>query len=604
VTPDASPASPSRSALRAVLGYVPRYRGILVAGFVFLVASQLLLVASPQVLRRALSILEEGAERAAAGGDPARDALHLALLYVAVVAVQGALNFLTRRRIIGFSRRIERDLKRDVFGHLTRLPYAFFDRMRTGDLLSRLTSDIEAVRFSVGPGVMYLAQTAVKVPAALAAMLWMDWRLTLLLCAALSGVAVVVRLLAPSILRRSRAVQERVADLSARAQESFAGARVVRAYAVEELENAALRRRSDDLLSETLGLARRRAALSGALRLMGDLGVLCVLWFGGRQVMLGRMGQGTLVAFLAYGDMLLWPMISLGYVLASFQRAAGAAQRLDEILREPPEGADDAAAGGAVLAATPRGDVSVRDLTFTYPGARHPALEDVSIEVPAGTTLGLVGPIGGGKTTLVSLLARLYPVPEGTVFLDGVDVTRVPLDRLRAAFAFVPQDAFLFSDTLRRNLGYGVSGDASPERVERAAFAAGLDADLSALPKGLDTLVGERGLTLSGGQKQRATIARALVPDGSVLVLDDALSAVDTRTESAILDRWKAARRGRTAIVIAHRLSTVRDADQIVVIDGGRVVERGTHDALVRAGGWYARTHALQRLHAEIESLA
>ena len=597
--------APARPTLARVRAYLRRYRALLAAGGVFLVGSQLLLVYAPQVLRQAISVIERGVTTEGGAPDAAAAATRLAGLYVLVVGVQGLLNFLTRRRLVGFSRLLERDLKRDVFGHLARLPYSFFDRMRTGDLLSRLTSDVEAVRFSVGPGAMYLAQTAVKVPAALAAMLWMDWRLTVLLVVALSGVAIVVRVLAPSILRRSKAVQERVADLSARAQESFAGARVVRAYATEDLENAAFARRSDLLLVETLGLARRRAALSGGLRLMGYVAVLCVLWFGGHQKMAGRIDHGTLVAFLAYGDMLLWPMISLGYVLASFQRAAGAMQRLDEILLEPPEGASDAAdPGSSALGARPRGEVEVRGLTFTYPGAERPALSDVSVRVPAGSTLALVGPIGGGKTTLVSLLARLYPVPDGTVFLDGVDVNRVPLDRLRAAFAFVPQDAFLFSESLRENLAYGVRGDPGPERLEAAAWAAGLDADLSSLPKGLATVVGERGLTLSGGQKQRATIARALVSEGSVLVLDDALSAVDTRTEAAILDRWRTARRGRTAIVVAHRLSTVRDADQVLVLDAGRVVERGTHESLVRAGGWYARTYGLQRLHAEIESLS
>jgi ATP-binding cassette subfamily B protein len=591
---------PRKPTLRLLRGYLRRYRGVLAAGFGFLVGSQLLLVFAPQVLRRALDVVDPETARAP---DPAASATRLALLYVGVVAGQGLLNFLTRRRLVGFSRLLERDLKRDVFGHLARLPYAFFDRMRTGDLLSRLTSDVEAVRFSVGPGIMYLSQTAVKVPAALAVMLWMDWRLTLLLAVTLSGVAAVVRLLAPSILRLSRAVQERVADLSARAQESFAGARVVRAYATEDLESAAFRGRADALLGENLALARRRAALSGGLRLMGDLAVLCVLWFGGRQVIGQRVAHGTLVAFLAYGDMLLWPMISLGYVLASFQRAAGAMQRLDEILVEPAEGEGEAPVDPAA-APRARGEIDVAGLTFAYPGSSRTALTDVSVRVPAGTTLGLVGPIGGGKTTLVSLLARLYPVPDGTVFLDGVDVNRVPLERLRAAFAFVPQDAFLFSESLRENLSYGLREAPPAERLDAAAWSAGLDADLSSLPKGLETVVGERGLTLSGGQKQRATLARALAAEGSVLVLDDSLSAVDTRTEATILDRWKTARRGRTAIVVAHRLSTVRDADQIVVLDGGRVVERGTHESLLAAGGWYARTYGLQRLHAEIESLS
>jgi ATP-binding cassette subfamily B protein len=591
-----------------ILRYVPRYRRDLVVGTACLVLGQLLLVFGPQVLRQGVGVLERHAEIAARGGDPAALAVRFALAYAAVVFVQGLFVFGMRRKIIGLSRAVERDLKCDVFAHVVRLPFSFFDRMRTGDLLSRLTSDVEAVRFSVGPGVMYLAQTAVKFPVALAVMLWMDWRLTLLLLLPLSGVAVVVRALAPSILRKSREVQDRVADLSARAQESFAGARVVRAYAVEDLENAAFRAKNDDLLRETLALGRRRAALTGGLRLMGDLGILAVLWFGGREVLGHRMGYGTLVAFLAYGDMLLWPMISLGYVLASFQRAAGAMQRLDEVLSVPPEpggdgdgpGADPGGGGPARL----RGAISVRGLSFSYPGAGRPALADVSLDVPAGTTLAVVGPIGSGKSTLVSLLVRLYEPPPGTVFLDGTDVNEIPLTRLRRSFAFVPQDGFLFSATLRENLAYGVRGAPPPGAVEAAASAAGLDADLAVLPQGLETVVGERGITLSGGQKQRATIARALLSGGPVLVLDDALSSVDTRTEASILDALAEERRERTAIVVAHRLSTVRDADRVVVLDGGRVVESGTHESLLAAGGWYARTWRLQRLHAEIEDLA
>ncbi len=613
------PPPPPKRSFRSILRYVPRYRGALVVGAVCLVASQFLAVGAPQVVRAALSALEKGRAGAGpgadTGGDPVGTATGLALLYVGVVAAQGLLVFAMRLKIVGLSRDLERDLKRDVFAHVARLPFSFFDRMRTGDLLSRLTSDVEAVRFSVGPGIMYLAQTAVKFPAALAVMLWMDWRLTLLVLAPLCGVAIVVRAMAPSILRRSRAVQERLADLSARAQESFAGARVVRAYATEDTETSAFRARNEALLRESLGLARRRAGMSGGLRLMGDLGILAVLWFGGHRVQGGAMDHGTLVAFLAYGDLLLWPMISFGYVLASFQRATSAMQRIDEVLAEPPEpDVAGPAAGGAARGAPPAavptrfaGAISVRGLTFAYPGVARPALSDVSVEVPAGSTLALVGPVGGGKSTLASLLVRLYDAPAGTVFLDGVDVNRVPLSRLRAAFAFVPQDGFLYSDTLRANLLYGVRGEVAPGRVERAARAAGLAEDLAGFPAGLDTMVGERGLTLSGGQKQRATIARALLADGSVLVLDDALSAVDTRTEARILDGLfgpGGERRGRTTVVVAHRLSTVREADQVLVLDGGRVVERGTPAALVAAGGWYARTHALQRLHAEIEDLA
>jgi ATP-binding cassette subfamily B protein len=587
----------------SILRYLPRYRGALVFGVVCLVASQVIQVLTPLVLREALSVLEGGRDALARGGDPAAVAANLALLYVGAVLVQGLLVYTMRWKIVGLSRDLERDLKDDLFGHVARLPVSFFDRMRTGDLLSRLTSDVEAVRFSVGPGVMYLSQTAVKFPLAIGLMLWMDWRLTLLLLVPLSGVALIVRLTAPSILRRSRAVQDRLADLSARAQESFAGARVVRAYATEPVEEAAFSRRNEDLLAENLGLAKRRAGMMGGLRLMGDLGILAVLWFGGHRVMEGGIGHGTLVAFLAYGDLLLWPMISLGYVLASFQRAVGAMNRIDEVLAEPAE-PETTLEAAAPLPDRFRGALSVRRLTFSYPGSARPALVDVSVEVPAGATLALVGPVGGGKSTLAACLARLYDVPPGTVFVDGVDVDRVPLSRLRAAVAFVPQDGFLFSDTIRANLLFGVRSEVPAERVEEAAVAAGLGDDLARFPAGLDTVVGERGLTLSGGQKQRATIARALLRGGDVLVLDDALSAVDTRTEAKILDGLAGEKRGRTCVIVAHRLSTVRDADVVLVLDQGRVVERGTHATLLEAGGWYARTYALQRLHAEIEDLS
>ncbi|MFO0931510.1 MAG: ABC transporter ATP-binding protein [Planctomycetota bacterium] len=595
------PPPPRATGLRSVLRYLPRYRGALILGAATLVVGQLLVAYAPQLLRGALSALD----RSVAGFDAstARDrATRFAVAYAAVVLVQGLLGYATRRAIVGASRRFERDLKRDAFDHLVALPVPFFDRVRTGDLLSRLTSDVEAVRFSVGPGVMYLAQTAVKLPAALVAMATMEWRLACLVLLPLAGIAVVVRWLSPAVLQGSRAVQDRLADLSSKAQENFAGARVVRAYALEEREKADFRALNDRLVADTLGLARSRALLSGGLRLSGDLGLLAVVAYGGWLVT-GRVTDvPTLVAFLFYLDMLVWPMISFGYVLASFQRASAAMGRLDELFATPPEPST------TLPSATPparwRGALEVRGLTFAYPGANRPALRDVSVKVPAGTTLAVVGPVGSGKSTLVGLLARLRDVPPGTVFLDGLDVDAVPVHALRAAFAYVPQDGFLFSASVRDNVAYGAAAPPDDATVRAALDAAGLAGDLAAMPDGMATVVGERGITLSGGQRQRATIARALVADAPVLVVDDALSAVDTRTEARILDGLRRAREGRTAVLVAHRLSTVRDADRILVLDDGRVAEAGTHDELLRADGWYARTWRAQRLQTAMEELA
>jgi ATP-binding cassette, subfamily B, multidrug efflux pump len=583
------------SPYRRLFAYFGRYRGALTLGVLALVAGRLLLTYAPDVLRQGLNALEPDKPGVV------ERALEHAWRFLGVTALGAVCVYAMRRWLVGASRDVERDVKRDLFERLERLPAAWFDRVRTGDLMSRLTSDVEAVRFSLGPGLMYVLGTAITFPTALALMGRVSLPLMLATLVPLLVILLFVKLVSPGIFRRTRAVQDRTGDLSARAQESFAGVRVVRAYATEPIEVEAFRATNAALMAESLGLARLRAWLTAGLYVLGGLAELVVLVLGGGLVMDGTLKAGDLTAFLAWVSMLIWPMISVGWVVSAFQRSAAAAARIEEVLSAPVE--QPTLLPAAPLPAAFAGAIEVRGLTFRYPGAARDALADVSVSVPAGGTLALVGPVGSGKSTLLRLLVRLYEPPVGTMTLDGVDVTAIALERLRAAVAAVPQDAFLFSRSLAENLAYAVDPAPRREAVLAAAETAGLAADLEQLPDGLDTVVGERGVTLSGGQKQRATLARALLREAPVLLLDDALAAVDTHTEEAILERLEPLLGRRTTLVAAHRLSTVRHTTRILVLDEGRVVEQGTHDELLRRGGWYAKTHAAQRAERALEEL-
>ncbi len=581
---------------RRLIGYFLRHRGTLGLGLLALVVGRLLLAWAPDLLRRGVNALQPGEPASAAA------AWQAAWQFLGVAAAGAACVFVMRRLIVGASREVEMEVKRDIFAHLERLPAAWFDRMRTGDLMSRLTSDVEAVRFALGPGLMYVGGTLVTFPAALVFMGRASSTLMLAVLVPLLAILVFVKLLSPSILRRTRAVQDRTGDLSARAQESFAGGRVVRAYATEQVEVDAFREASQALVAETLALARVRAWMTAGLFVLGGAAELVVLVLGGRLAIEGTLSVGDLLAYLAWVSMLIWPMISVGWVVSALQRSAAAAARIEEVLTAPPE--QPVLGTPAPCPGRFAGRITARGLSFTYPGSHAPALEDVSFDLPAGGTLALVGPVGSGTSTLLRLLARLYEPPPGTLSLDGVDVTRIPLPALRAAVAAVPQDAFLFSESIAANLAYGARGTPPRARLEEAARMAGLEQDLEALPQGLDTVVGERGVTLSGGQKQRVTLARALLREAPVLLLDDALSAVDTHTEEAVLERLGSVFGTRTTVVAAHRLSTVRHATHILVLDAGHVVEQGTHAQLLARGGWYARTHAAQRAQRALEDLA
>ncbi len=585
-----------RHAYRRILRYVPRYKVPLLLGALCVLGSRLTMVYAPRLLGQALNALEHGGD----GG--VSKATRLGWTFLAVSIAAAAMAFGMRRLLVGTSRRAARDLQRDLFAHVKTLPATFFDTTRTGDLIARMTSDIEAVRFSLGPGLMYVGGTVVLFPVAVASMIDLSLSLTLAALGPLLLIMLVVRLIGPGIMRRTRAVQESIGDLSARAQESFAGARVVRAYATEDVEEDAFAVENQALVRETLGLANFRAVLTGSLYILGGGANLAVLWYGGHQVIDGALGVGYLATFMLYVGMLIWPMISVGWVVSAFQRSAAAIERIDEIFDQPGEA--DVRLLPAQEPERFRGALRVEHLTFRYARGTRPALDDVSFEIAAGGTLGLVGPVGAGKSTLLSLLTREYEPAPSSIFLDDIDVARLPLERLRSAFAVVPQDAFLFSTTLSANLAYALSEDIDPAKARNVLRIAGLDEEVATFPKGLATVVGERGLQLSGGQKQRVTIARALLREAPVLLLDDCLSAVDTQTEARILERLRDVMRRRTSVIVAHRLSTVRHAEHIVVLDAGRVEEAGTHTELMAGGGWYARTYAQQRLEAELEGLA
>lgn len=512
---------------------------------------------------------------------------------LAAGVVIALLRFVARHLLIEVSRNLERDLKSATLAHLQRLPMAWFDRAGTGDLISRLTQDVELVRFMVGPAVLYGASAVVVVPGTLVMMSTLSPLLTTAIAVAFATLLWSSRRLLPKLEDASEKVQEAIGAVSDRALEDFMGVRLVLSFGRAAAENARLAALSQHYLDENVKLTRLRALYNLLIHVSTDCVTLAVLVVGGAQVLSGALSTGQMFEFLLLLGLVSWPLIALGWILATYPRAKAAMARIEEIFAQELEpGARAPAATGASL--TLRGDLEVRNLTFTYSGRSSPALQDVSLRLPAGQKLGLVGQVGSGKSTLFALLLRLYDPPRGTVFVDGHDVLDLDAVALRRTFAVAPQDPFLFSDTIAENVRFGATEQLPQQALELAVHCAALEQDLPALPRGLDTVVGERGVTLSGGQKQRTSLARALAADRPALVLDDTLSAVDHATERRILERLPRHRAGRTMLVASHRLSAIADADLIVVLDGGRVVQSGTHAQLAGAPGIYRRFHLLQ----------
>ncbi len=597
--------------LRPLLPYLKRYRRGLTWGALCVLFTNAIAVQFPQILRHVFNDLNSGITL--------RTLLLYALAVVGVFVAKGIFQFLTRWVLIGISRDIEFDLRNDLFAHLERLSYSYYQRNRTGDIMARATNDLNAVRNLLGPAIMYSANTIVFTALAVAYMFKISPKLTMYAFLPLPVASIVIQYFGRRIHERFERIQAMFSDISARAQENFSGARVIRAYVQEQSEIAAFENANQEYIRRSLGLVRLMGMLWPTLELMLGIASVIVLWVGGRQVLMGKMNVGDFVAFTTYMAQLMWPVIALGWVINIFQRGTASLVRINEILTQQPEIADETQAtsrepratgeqvarSSKLAARSLQGAIEFRHLNFAYNGVS--VLKDINLRIPAGSSLAIVGPTGSGKTTLVNLIPRIYDAEPGAVLIDGRPIREFPLDTLRRQIGFVPQETFLFSDTIRDNIAYGIAtevsqkdGEASLEAIKAAAEAANIAQDIESFPEGYNTMVGERGITLSGGQKQRTAIARALLRSPRILILDDALSSVDTNTEDKILNHLRTIMHGRTTIFISHRVSTVRNADAIAVLHQGRIVELGTHDELIARNGYYTDLYSKQLLEEEL----
>ncbi len=575
--------------LRPLFPYLKKYRNSFIVGTICVFCNNGVWIFFPLVLRRAIDDLRLGVNQ--------HKLLTYSLLLLVVAAIKGIFQFLTRWIMIGISREIEFDLRNDLFRHLETLSYSYYQRTRTGDIMARATNDLNAVRMLLGPAIMYSANTIVFTAGALVFMLSISPKLTLYAFLPLPAVSIVVQYFGKLIHERFEKIQAMFSEISARAQENFSGARVIRAYVQEEPEIAAFETSNREYINRSLKLVRLMGMLWPTLETMLGLAIVLVLWLGGREVLSGRITPGGFVAFNTYMVQLTWPVIALGWVINIFQRGTASMGRINEILVEKSEIEDspEVKAKGGEPQIT--GGIEFRGLNFAYNGV--PVLHDINLRIPAGSSLAIVGPTGSGKTTLVSLIPRVYDAASGSVWIDGKPVREYPIEALRRQIGFVPQETFLFSETVRENIAFGKE-DATDEEVRSAAEAANIAGDIEAFPEQYQTMVGERGITLSGGQKQRTAIARAIIRNPRILILDDALSSVDTHTEDKILNHLRDIMRGRTTIFISHRVSTVRNADNIAVLHAGRIVELGTHEELLARNGYYSELYNKQLLEEEL----
>lgn len=571
--------------------YFSRYKYKILLGILFIILSNIGGVYIPLLLRSSIDELKKNIDF--------NLVIKNAFLIVGTSALAGIFRFMIRQTIIVVSREIEFDLRQDFWQHIQKLPLRFFQNNSTGNIMAHATSDISAVRMFVGPAVMYSIDTGMRFFLILPIMLWMNITLTLYALLPLPLLSFAVYLVMKKIHVRYTKIQEKFSDLTTKAQENFSGIRVIKSYLREEYEIKQFESESKEYLKRNMDLVKIRSLFQPIFYMIAGLSSIIVLWKGGTMIINGQLSLGTMFAFLTYLLMLIWPMIAFGWVANMIQQADASMKRLLKIFNEPYEITDEEADDSIQNI---DGEIEFQNVCFKYRENLPLVLDNISLKIEKGSTVAFIGSTGVGKTSLVNLVARLYDVSSGEVLIDGKNIKKIPLEILRKNIGFVPQDAFLFSDTLANNLTYGLDEN-NQEVVEYVAEIAQLKKDVETFPNKFETILGERGITLSGGQKQRATLARALAINPKILILDDSFSAVDTRTEEEILKRLKSFMKNRTSIIISHRISTVKDCDKIFVLDKGKIAEEGTHDELLLLNGIYADLHNKQLLEEELSEL-
>jgi ATP-binding cassette subfamily B multidrug efflux pump len=612
--------------------YFLRYKKKLFLGFIFIILSNIGTVYVPMLMKDSIDALQSQGEHVKvlneladtlqlhSTNEPAlKDSVILiqteisainntagdlllkyALMIVGASLFAGIFRFMIRQTIIVVSREIEYDLRGDFWKHIQRLPLRYFQNTSTGNIMAHATNDINAVRMFIGPAVMYSTDTSVRLLMVLALMLSLNVSLTIYALLPLPLLSVLVYKVGKLIHAKFTKIQEKFAQLTTLAQENFSGIRVIKSYVREESEMKRYAEHSKDYLRKNMNLVKTQALIMPILYLITGLSIIIVIWIGGTKVINGELTLGEITAFIVYLGILIWPMIAFGWVINIIQQAEASMKRLNKIFSEPYEISESEETNYSIKEI--KGDIEFRNVSFKYNEHSPFILKDINLKIPAGSTLAIIGYTGSGKTSLINLMPRLYDCTDGEVLIDGVNVKKIPIDVLRRNIGLVQQESFLFSDTVINNISYG-RGETDRSLVERVSAIAQFDKDVQEFPLKYETIVGERGITFSGGQKQRASLARALAIDPKILILDDSFSAVDTSTEEEILKNLKSFMRDRTSIIISHRISTVKDADKIIVLANSKIAEEGTHEELVSKGGIYAGLHQKQLLEQELEEI-